>query len=89
VEETQGPYLFTREGRRLRYVRSIFDSTCERAGLTGITPLGGWSSLGMVERYAHLSPTHKAEAVERIVGNSPTPITAPVQVLSGRQRTNA
>lgn len=28
--------------------------------------LGGWQTLSMVERYAHLSPAHKAQAVERI-----------------------
>jgi len=32
-----------------------------------IQELGGWKELKMVERYAHLSPTHKAEAIERIV----------------------
>ena len=32
-----------------------------------IQELGGWSSLEMVQRYTLLSPTHKAEAVERIV----------------------
>jgi hypothetical protein len=31
-----------------------------------IQELGGWRSLAMVERYMHLSPTHKAAAVERI-----------------------
>jgi integrase len=87
---TPGPHLFsTREGRRLREIRSIFDAACTRAGVQGVTPhtlrhtfasnlvmagvdlrtvqeLGGWSSLAMVERYAHLSPAHKAEAVERL-----------------------
>jgi site-specific recombinase XerD len=40
-----------------------------------IQELGGWASLEMVERYTHLSPTHKAEAVERIAQNSPTLFT--------------
>jgi len=31
--------------------------------------------LEMVERYAHLSPSHKAEAIERIARNSPTLFT--------------
>ena len=31
-----------------------------------IMDLGGWRSLRMVERYMHLSPAHKAAAVERI-----------------------
>ena len=34
-----------------------------------IQELGGWASLDMVQRYTHLSPTHKAEALERIVSN--------------------
>ena len=48
--------------------------------MSGVDPrtiqeLGGWASLEMVERYTHLSPTHKAEAVERIAQNSPTLFT--------------
>jgi hypothetical protein len=31
----------------------------------------------MVERYAHLSPSHKAEAIERIASNFPTLFTTP------------
>ena len=31
-----------------------------------IQELGGWSELAMVERYAHLSASHKADAVERL-----------------------
>jgi hypothetical protein len=42
-----------------------------------IQELGGWASLEMVERYTHLSPTHKAEAVERIAQNSPPVFTPP------------
>src|SRR5262249_51959869 len=42
-----------------------------RLAMTGAHPrtiqeLGGWSELAMVERYAHLSASHKAEAVERL-----------------------
>ena len=36
--------------------------------LRSIQQLGGWATLKMVERYAHLSPDHLAEAVERIAG---------------------
>ncbi len=51
-----------------------------RLAMSGADPrtiqeLGGWASLEMVERYTHLSPTHKAEAVERIASNSPTVFT--------------
>lgn len=35
--------------------------------LRTIQELGGWRSLKMVERYSHLLPGHKAEAVERLV----------------------
>jgi hypothetical protein len=34
--------------------------------LRTVQELGGWSSLELVQRYAHLAPGHKAEAVERI-----------------------
>jgi len=43
--------------------------------LRTIQELGGWQKLEMVERYAHLSPCHKAEAIERIARNSPTLFT--------------
>lgn len=32
-----------------------------------IQELGGWKELKMVERYSHLSPQHKAEAVEKTI----------------------
>jgi integrase len=55
-----------------------------RLAMTGAHPreiqeLGGWSELAMVERYAHLSASHKAEAVERlaIAENSTTLFTTP------------
>jgi hypothetical protein len=50
-----------------------------RVDLRTVQELGGWSSLDLVQRYAHLSASHKAEAVERIAipGNSPTLITTP------------
>ena len=32
-----------------------------------VQELGGWKDLKMVERYAHLSPEHKVEAVERML----------------------
>ena len=43
--------------------------------LRTVQELGGWSSLELVQRYAHLSATHKAEAVERIAQNSATVFT--------------
>jgi len=35
--------------------------------LRTVQELGGWRSLGMVQRYSHLSPGHLAGAVERVV----------------------
>ena len=32
-----------------------------------IKELGGWKTLGMVTRYAHLSPDHKQAAVECLI----------------------
>lgn len=42
--------------------------------LRAIQELGGWRSLRMVERYAHLSPEYQADAVERLA-NFPTLFT--------------
>jgi hypothetical protein len=39
-------------------------------GLRTIQELGGWKDIKMVERYARLSDTHKAEAIEKITGKS-------------------
>src|SRR2546426_5147985 len=58
-------------------LRHTFASRLAMAGVDPrtIQELGGWASLEMVERYTHLSPTHKAEAVERIAQNSTTLFT--------------
>lgn len=52
--------------------------------LRTVQELGGWKQLRMVERYAYLSAGHKAQAVERIAVNSPTPLTAGVHVVTSR-----
>jgi site-specific recombinase XerD len=36
------------------------------ADLLTVQELGGWQTIGMVERYTHLSKGHKAEALERL-----------------------
>lgn len=46
-------------------------------GSRTVQELGGWKALELVERYSHLSPSHKAQAVEKIsrenfAANSPT-----------------
>ena len=48
-----------------------------RLGMAGVDPrtiqeLGGWKDLKMVERYSHLSPKHKAEAVEKTLEQKPS-----------------
>jgi integrase len=60
-------------------LRHTFASRLAMAGVDTRTSqeLGAWASLEMVERYTHLSPTHKAEAVERIAENSPALFTTP------------
>lgn len=49
-------------------LRHTFASRLAMAGvdLRTIQELGGWRSLAMVERYSHLTPSHKAAAVERL-----------------------
>jgi len=50
-------------------LRHTFASRLVAAGvdLRTVQELGGWRTLSMVQRYAHLSPGHLAAAVERIV----------------------
>ena len=61
-------------------LRHTFASRLVMAGvdLRTVQELGGWSSLDLVQRYAHLSPAHKVEAVERIIADHfPTEFTTP------------
>jgi hypothetical protein len=39
--------------------------------LRTVQELGGWQSLAMVQKYAHLAPAHRLAAVEAIVRTSP------------------
>src|SRR5207244_2916769 len=57
-------------------LRHTFASRLAMAGVDPrtIQELGGWKELKMVERYTHLSPSHKAEAVERIAQDNSTTI---------------
>lgn len=54
--------------------RHTFASRLVMAGvdLRTVQELGGWKTLKMVARYAHLSPSHLHEAVERLVIGSAT-----------------
>jgi len=54
-----------------------------------IQEFGGWSSLEMVERCTHLSPSHRAEAIERIAKNSTTLFTTVLPAVSGERAANA
>ena len=40
--------------------------------LRTVQELGGWATLSLIQRYAHVSPSRKAEAVERLVRNNST-----------------
>ena len=55
-------------GLSLHSLRHTFASRLCMAGvdLRTVQEEGGWSSLDMVQRYAHVSPSHRAEAVQRI-----------------------
>jgi integrase len=57
------------EDFRLHDCRHTFASRLAMAGvdLRTLQDLGGWRSLGMVARYAHLSPGHRHTAIERLV----------------------
>ena len=70
-------------------LRHTFASRLAMAGIDcrTIQELGGWGELSMVERYSHLSPNHKAQAVERISGHYspstfPTPQNRPLATAS-------
>ena len=49
------------------------------ADLRTVQELGGWKSLTMVQRYAHLSQEHKRQAIELLAKNSPTLFTTTPQ----------
>ncbi len=72
-------------------LRHTFASRLVMAGvdLRTVQELGGWSDLSMVQRYAHVSPSHKAEAVRRIADSfhnaiHNTPQQADVVPLAGQ-----
>lgn len=65
-------------------LRHTFASRLAMAGVDPrtIQELGGWKTLALVERYSHLSPRHRAEAVERIV-KIPQPFSQHPDVAPG------
>jgi len=50
-------------------LRHTFASRLVMAGvdLMTVMQLGGWKSLAMVQRYGHLSPSHRPDAIEHLV----------------------
>ena len=68
--------------------RHTFASRLAMAGvdLRTIQELGGWKTLALVERYAHLSPGHRAEAVERIVSAAKVPSGFTTRAVARRGR---
>ncbi len=58
---------------RFHDLRHTFASRLAMEGvdLLTIKELGGWKSLSMVQRYAHLSPSHRRTAIERLVTRQP------------------
>ena len=49
-----------------------------------VKELGGWRTLAMVQRYAHLAPAHLHAAVERLVASAVEEVTAQV-IRPGRR----
>jgi hypothetical protein len=46
-----------------------------RSDLLTIREVGGWKTLAMVQRYAHLATSRLHEAVERLVAGGATELT--------------
>jgi integrase len=57
-------------GLSLHSLRHTFASRLVMSGadLRTIQVLGGWRDLSLVQRYGHLSPGHRTQAIERIAG---------------------
>jgi integrase len=57
---------------RLHDTRHTFASRLAMEGvdILAIKELGGWKTLSLVQRYAHLSPGHQRQAIERLVTRS-------------------
>ena len=62
------------EDSRLHDTRHTFASplAMEVVDLLTIKELGDWRSLSMVSRYTHLSPSHRNQAIERLVNRAAT-----------------
>jgi len=71
--------------------RHTFASRLVMAGVDPRTvqELGGWRTLGMVQRYAHLSPAHLQAAVERLVDAPMASATPPAGATELRENFNS
>lgn len=58
------------------------------ADLRTVQELGGWKSLNMVQRYAHLSQEHKRRAIELVSKNAFSLITTPAEMPIGGESSN-
>jgi 3',5'-cyclic AMP phosphodiesterase CpdA len=65
-------------GSRCRGTASRPALRLEGVDLLSIKELGGWKSLAMVQRYAHLSPSPRRAAIERLVTRQAATEGAPV-----------
>jgi integrase len=74
--EAQGEDSGHLEGYTWHGNRHTFASRLVMAGvdLRSVQQLGGWQSLAMVQRYAHLAPEHLRAAVERLVQPASDPM---------------
>lgn len=71
------------EGVTPHVLRHTFASRLVMGGvdLRTVQELGGWAQLKMLERYAHLSEQHKADAVEKIAIQFTTDFTTPQKAV--------
>jgi hypothetical protein len=65
-----------------RTLEAVTPADLERVKMEGVDllttkELGGWRSLSMVSRFAHLSPSHRSQALERLVTRATTGEDAP------------
>lgn len=76
------------DGFRFHDLRHTFASRLAMEGvdLLTIKERGGWKSLAMVQRYAHLSPSHRRSAIERLVTHQGASETAQLPVSEVKDR---
>jgi integrase len=56
--------------------------------LRTVQELGGWISLNMIQRYAHLSQQHMRQAIEILTENAPTDFTTPAMDARNTESSN-